>query len=116
MALPLTVEMVAHAYEYLCCTAPFNKWNLPASEDIKFSIIRKKDRYAHYQLVRGVHHIALSSRFVGRHESLLSTLCHEMIHLHMASVCAEERDDHGPTFSKYADRVCKIHEFDRLIF
>lgn len=116
MSLTLNPEMLAHAYEYLCCTPPFNKWNLPASEDVRFSIIRKKDRYAHYQLVAGVHNIAVSSRWVGRHELLLATLAHELIHLHMEQACVEERNVHGPVFQKYADRVCKLHEFDRLIF
>jgi hypothetical protein len=26
------------------------------------------------------------------------------------------RDHHGAAFQKFADRVCKIHEFDRLTF
>jgi hypothetical protein len=26
------------------------------------------------------------------------------------------RDPHGKAFQKFADRVCKIHEFDRLTF
>jgi hypothetical protein len=44
---------------------PFDRWNLPPSEDIKFSIIKKADRYAHYQMVNGVHHIAVSTKLSG---------------------------------------------------
>lgn len=116
MSLTLNPEMLAHAYDYLCCTPPFNKWNLPASEDVKFSISRKRDRFAHYQMIGGVHHIVFSTRYVGRHESLIATMAHELIHLHMAESCVDEKNDHGPAFQKYADRVCKLHEFDRLIF
>lgn len=116
MTLPLTTELLAHAYEYLCCIPPFSKWNMPPAEDVKFLIIRQKDRYAHYQWVNGVHHIAVSSKIVGRHESLLSTLSHEMIHLHCRSVGMCKDDPHGKAFQKLADRVCKIHEFDRLAF
>lgn len=115
MSLTLNTEMLAHAYDYLCCTPPFSKWNMPPSEDVKFAVIRKKDRFAHYFMQGGVPHIELSSGRVGRHDTLLSTLAHEMIHLHMQAACVGGKD-HGPAFQKYADRVCKLHEFDRLIF
>ncbi len=115
MTLPLTPEMLAHAYEYLCCTPPFNRWNMPPAEDVHFAVGRRRDRFAHHQLRDGVHHIELSSRWVGRHESLLSTLAHELIHLHMVQSCVRG-EPHGPAFQRYADRVCKIHDFDRMLF
>lgn len=115
MTLPLTPEMLAHAYDYLCCCQPFNKMNMPHSEDVRFSIGRRKDRFAHYQMIGGAHHIELSSRFVGRHITLLSTLSHEMGHLYLEQNCID--DGHGPGFQKLADRICKYHpEFDRLNF
>ena len=116
MPLALTKEALAAAYDYLCHFEPFSGWNLPPSEDVKFQVIRKKDRYAHYQMVGGVHHIAVSSRFVGRHELLLSTLAHELCHLHCEATCMSTSNPHDATFHKLADRICKIHEFDRLIF
>jgi hypothetical protein len=115
MTLPLNVEMLAHAYDYLCCTPPFDKWNLPPSEDVKFLIIRHKDRTAHYVFDNG-HQIAISRAYVGRHEMLLSSLAHEMAHLFMRQNCWNRRNPHDATFHKYADQICKVHEFDRLIF
>jgi len=116
MPLPLNVEMLALAYDYLCCLPPFSKWNMPPSEDVKFIVIRAPDRYAHYQMVDGVHSIAVSTKFVGRHENLLSTMSHEMIHLHMKAARMSARNPHGKAFQKLADEVCKIHDFDRLTF
>jgi hypothetical protein len=117
MSLALTPEMLAHAYEYLCCTLPFSKWNMPPSEDIKFLVIRSADRYAHYQLVNDIHHIAVSVRFVNRHQTLLSTLSHEMVHLHVRSAGIRQRHAHGRAFQRLADEVCFHHpEFDRLNF
>ena len=116
MALPLNAEMLALAYDYLCCLPPFSKWNMPPSEDVKFIVIRAPDRYAHYQMVDGVHNIAVSTRFVGRHENLLSTMSHEMIHLHCKAARIPMRTPHGKAFQKLADEVCKIHDFDRLTF
>lgn len=39
-----------------------------------------------------------------------------MIHLHMEVSCIAANNPHDAAFHKYADRICKIHEFDRLIF
>jgi len=114
MPLVLTPEMLACAYDYLACQDPFKGWNLPHSEDVKFSVSRKRDRYAHYQMIGGVHHIVVSKLFVGRHELLLSTLAHEMTHLHQEQCCLPT--SHDVAFHKFADKICRIHEFDRLIF
>ena len=116
MALTLTPEMLAHIFDFLACQKPFSAWNLPPSEDVTFLVIRKADRYAHYQMVDGVHTIAVSAKFVGRHETLLSTMAHEMIHLHCVAAGIRMRNPHGKAFQKLADEVCKIHEFDRRIF
>lgn len=114
--IPLNAEMLACAYDYLCCSPPFDTWNMPPSEDVRFLVIRSPDRYAHYQMVDGVHHIAVSKRYVGRHESLISTMAHEMIHLHCRAARIQMRNPHGRAFQAFADEVCKIHEFDRKIF
>jgi len=116
MAITLTAEMLEHAYEYLCCQKPFNTWNLPPSEDVKFLVIRSADRYAHYQMVGGVHHIAVSTKFVGRHEVLIATIAHELIHMHCRNARIYMRNPHGKAFKKLADDVCKAHDFDRLTF
>jgi hypothetical protein len=116
MTLPLTTDMLAAAYEYLCCAPPFSKWNMPPSEDVKFKVIKHKDRQAHYYTFGDVHHIEISSHFVGSHNNILATMSHEMIHLHISQACLKQRGHHDKTFNKYADRVCKIHGFDRLVF
>ena len=116
MALKLTAEMLAFAYDYLACQKPFSSWNLPPSEDVKFLVIRKADRYAHYQMVDGVHNIAVSAKFVGRHETLLSTMAHEMTHLHCTAAGIKMRNPHGKAFQALADEVCRHMEFDRRIF
>ncbi len=108
--------MLAHAYEYLACLPPFNGWNLPSSEEVKFSVNSSRKNFAHYQMAGGVHHISFSSRFIGRHEILIATMAHEMIHLHQEQACIAGDNAHDAAFHKYADRICKIHEFDRLIF
>lgn len=116
MPIPLNSEMLASAYDYLCAQKPFSSWNLPPSEDIKFAVIRRMDRYAHYQTRGGRRYIEVSSRLVGRHEILIATIAHEMIHLHQDMIGILGSNPHDAAFHKLADKVCKIHEFDRLTF
>lgn len=112
--LPLTPELLAHAYDYLTCLPPFVKFNMPPSDDIKFRVIKSKKIFARYFIEGGVHHIDVSNKMVGSHIVLLSTLAHEAIHLHLEEIGA--CDLHGPAFQGLADKVCEIHGFDRLTF
>lgn len=108
MPIQLTPEMLRLAYDYLAVQKPFSKWKLPPSKEVKFRVSRHKDRFGHHQMIGGVVHIVFSSCFVGRHETLLATMAHELIHFKDAS--------HGRVFQGLADKVCRLHEFDRLTF
>lgn len=114
MPIKLTTEMMAHCYDMLAATPIMGKWNLPPSEDIKFKLIKKTDRFAHHTVIGGVHHIAVSIKFVGTFQTLIATMAHEMIHVHQDQAGLPRNDGKG--FQKIADRVCKELEFDRLIF
>ena len=114
MPIPLNAEMLAHCYDMLAATPCMAKLNLPPSEDIKFRIIRRKDRFAHHEVIGGVHHIAVSSRFVGTFETLVPTMCHEMLHI-FQDINDLPRDD-GAGFQRLADKICRELHFDRLIF
>lgn len=116
MTLPLTVESLAAAYDYLCEFPPFSKWNMPPSEDVSFKVLKTKDRTAHYVKISKGHEIAMSSAYVGSHEMLLSSMAHEMLHLHCSQTCWNRRNPHDAAFQRFADRICKIHGFDRLLF
>lgn len=114
MPITITKEMLAHCYDMIAATPVMAKLNLPPSEDVKFHIIRKTDRFAHHQVVGGIHHISISSRVVGSFTTLIPTMCHEMIHVYQ-DVARLPRND-GKGFQKLADKICKALEFDRLIF
>ena len=116
MTLKLTPEVLAGAYEYLCLCEPFCRWNLPDSEDITFRVTRHRDRMAHYCRQGTKTEIVVSSAYIGRTESLMTTMAHEMIHLHQALVGMENAAQHNAAFRKIADHVCEIHGFDPLLF
>lgn len=114
MILPITVEMVEHIYSYLSCCPPFDKFSMPPAEDVKFKIIKTRRLFARYYAVGDKHHIEVSCKLVGSHMVLLTSVAHELIHLHLNEVDA--CDEHGPNFQMIADEVCAIHGFDRLTF
>ncbi len=119
MALPLTPETLAAAYDLLCTTPPFNKWNLPDHEDVTFKVTKSKDYIAACRRSdKGNYLIEVSSSYVGRTAYLLETMAHEMIHVHEVGtgICKSGRSDHGVSFKKFAGQVCEIHGFDPKVF
>ena len=116
MTLHISREMLAAAYGYLVCQKPFAGWKLPPSDEVKFGVIKRKDRFAHYQMRAGKHHIEFCHDSFVRHENLISTMAHEIIHLYAENNGIASAYSHGKGFQRLADRVCKIHGFDRTTF
>ena len=117
MTLPLTPEMMACAYEYFCHTPPFNKWNLPASEDVKFVVVRDPNTAGWHKMVDDKHIIGLSRGAIGRTHSLMEVMAHEMIHAHQRETNMETKGAaHNAAFLKLAKRVCDVHGFDPKLF
>lgn len=120
MSLTINKEMLGPAYDYLRATKPFSRWKLPAADEVIFGIIPNKDRSAHYYCRKsdGRHVIECSSHWNTRHVVLLSSLAHEMAHLHLNLTGRHSsRNPHNAEFWRLADRICKNHvEFDRAGF
>lgn len=120
MTLPLTAEMLAAAYDYLRVTPPFNRWNLPESEDVKFSVSKSARDYAAYRWDGKQHTICLSAKAIGFTNTLHLYLAHEMVHMHLEERGWESRtggpDTHNAAFRKLAARVCAAHGFDPKAF
>lgn len=118
-SLPLTPEVLAAAYDYLVTTQPFANWNLPDSDDIKFRVIRSRKVFAQY-IYDGGHTIEVSSGTVGHTKTLMETMAHELVHLHLRITGMESRskseDVHNMPFRKLAAKVCATHGFDPKAF
>jgi hypothetical protein len=116
MTIPLTSETLAAAWDYVCSMPPLSEWNLPASDEISFRVIRTKKVYGQLSYNKK-YVIEISAAKCGRHETILSTLCHEAAHMHQHSACfMNRRNAHDAAFWALADQVCAIHEFDRKLF
>lgn len=98
--------MLAAAYDLLAECPPFTRWNMPPSEDVRFLVNRDRKNYGRCAIAAGKPpEICLSSRTVSTMDTLMATMAHEMIHLHMDTSGMKDRGDHGPAFVKMAARA-----------
>lgn len=117
-----TVETMRALYDLLLTTPPFNTWDLPDSEDMKFRLGKNRTHFGWYddgrRGTRKQHYkpvIVMSTRLVHSLASGIAFMAHEMIHIHQSKHMSGDKE-HGPAFKKLADQVCKIHGFDRGLF
>ena len=118
MSLPLTPENLRAAYDFLCTTAPFNKWNLPEGDDVTFKVSRSRTTAALLTYWGDRTELTVSSALNGHTDTLLSSVAHEMIHLHerQCGIKSTGENAHGRAFRKWAAQVCDAHGFDPKIF
>ncbi len=118
MALNLTPDMLAQAYDFLCTTAPFKGWHLPHSDDIGFHVVRNPHIIADFTVEHDDSVNIRVSTLKGIHtNTLLMTVAHEMIHLHQyRKKIDSKRVEHNANFKRHARRVCKIHGWDETVF
>lgn len=99
------------AYDFLSESPPFNRWNLPDSDDVTFRVVRSKTNYGWHQFDGRRHTIAISSVTVRNTPVLVTTMAHEMIHVHECATC-RPRGEHSKAFRKWAAQVCRAHGFE----
>lgn len=120
MALCLTPETLAAAYQYLCTTEPFKAWSLPDAEDVGFKVVRTRLKQAWYQWDGERHTITASQGRIAQTTTLMQAVAHEMILLHLEEIGMESRshscDTHNAAFRVLAAQVCKAHGWDVKAF
>lgn len=119
MALRLTPEILCAAYDFVASTEPFNRWNLPEGEDIRFVVTKSRGVFARY-IWDGRHTIEVSSASVAFSSTLIEKISHEAIHMHLQITGMESRSNdpnvHNTAFRKLAALVCSRHGFDPKAF
>lgn len=109
----VTPDSLKGAYDFLRVCKPFDKWKLPESDDVKFHVIRARGVMGEFLAPNSIRVSAHSCRSI---ETTLMTMAHEMIHLYQYIRGTETRGEHNAEFHRLADRVCKIHLWDRGVF
>jgi len=121
----LTPDMLSAGYDFLRHTKPFDGWNLPEPEDMRFDVLKGASRFGDCCERKGQFIIRVSEALHQRYTGVLATLAHEMIHLHMDNLaCASkyrrlrtDNSTHGPGFRALAIEVCDAFpEFDPVTF
>ena len=120
--MTLTEDILRAAYAYLAETPPFNKWNLPDAEDVKFVVgTRGRDQGECRTVVysqgtpdeRCDFTIMISKWHHNYTFTLLQTMAHEMVHVHQRHNCINRgKRSHGTDFKALALEVCECHGFD----
>lgn len=110
MSLPLTPEILQSVYDLLLVCPPFNNWNLPDSDDIKFKVVRTRGTRGWYRGGDGTHEIAVSETLHGHLMSVIATIAHEMCHIHLVQCGGTFR--HSKAFYKLVEEACTIHGLD----
>ena len=106
-------EIARATYAFLSELPPFNTWNLPEADDVKFLVFRDKSMYAYYNRRRRRHIIGINQNIKTLH-LLMHVMAHEMIHLYQGTTGMETRAQHNAAFHALAKRVTKEHGFDPM--
>lgn len=119
MSLKLSPSILRLAYDLLCATEPFSRWNLPDGEDVTFQVLRTRNVSAQIYTdgtKRPI--ISISGGTNGHINTVLSSLAHEMVHLHehRCKIRFRGADHHGAAFRKWAAQVCEAHGYDLKLF
>lgn len=102
-----TPDMMAACYDMLLCTPPFNRWNLPRSEQVEFYIELNPARYGAYEVDRT--RIWISSLCKDT-PTFVQVMAHEMVHLRQCIKGKRSATEwHGRDFKTMALQVCHFH-------
>lgn len=117
MTICLTPEILRACYDFLSECPPFDRWNLPAGEDVIFKVVRNPQNFAMHSRVGKKHCIEVSTRSVGHVDTLVATMAHEMIHAHEGNVCAARSDvEHSAAFRNGPNRSVMSWDLTRSVF
>ena len=113
----LTSTILKNIYIMLVVCTPFDKWNMPLPEQIRFIVDFDPDVMGTYLYDDGGKHehiITISAARCGFLETVIRTMAHEMIHASRweTSTCAWQK--HDKTFKHRAKMVANELGFDPL--
>ncbi len=115
MALTLTPQALHSAYSYLAATKPFCDWSLPATDSISFEVVSGIAVHGYVQESEkrgGPLTLGISEEANQHTLTLMMTIAHEMVHLHLKQIQFRGWKNHGPRFRAIAAEVCAAHGFD----
>jgi hypothetical protein len=104
--MKLTPAVLSNLYASLACCYPYSRWKMPLPEEIHFVVTDDPELMGTYLYSSDEfeHTITVSSARCGHYYTVLTTLCHEMIHMSFYRQKGDKWLHHGKPFR---DR-CKL--------
>jgi len=119
----LTPVMLERSYEYLRATPPFNRLRMPSADAVQFAVVKSKPKnpfYGRAELDRkNPALVEICCANVKTTFDLISTMAHEMVHVHLRETSPRLKNPyapHGRKFQTLAAAVCRQHGFDPKTF
>ncbi len=113
--LHITPELVIASYDLCRLSAPIRSWRLPHPDQLQFTILTTRDRFAHFKASSdGRHEMAFSTAMIGTLDTLNRAMLHELCHLQAYRL--EKSTGHGRCWKALRNRVCLHHHLDPKCF
>jgi len=113
--MKLTPVILKEIYEVLSICEPFDKWNMPYADEIKFEVTQDMDCMGTYLYDDGSdfeHTITISAARCGHLDTVIRTMAHEMIHCSRHGTVTDAWLKHDKTFRNRARLVSQAMGFD----
>jgi hypothetical protein len=113
--MKLTPVILKEIYEVLSICEPFDKWNMPYADEIKFEVTQDMDCMGTYLYDDGSdfeHTITISAARCGHLDTVIRTMAHEMIHCSRHGTVTDAWLKHDKTFRNRAKKVSQAMGFD----
>ena len=112
----ITENNIANLYDTLIQFPVFDEFRLPPSSKIDFQVVHDNSICGQYEPPEAgePHVITISTAKCGHLDTVIKTLCHEIIHMicYLESPKTEKYTSHKGLFSKLQKRVAKMYGFD----
>jgi|GEM_PF-484459 hypothetical protein len=116
--MKLTPAIIRNLYSAMVCCEPFCRWKMPLPETVMFIVDADMEAMGTYLWDDGnpkyEHIMTISEARCGHLYTVMTTLCHEMIHMSRAGTVTEAWTKHDATFRRRAKRVANELGFDPL--
>lgn len=114
--LHIKPQHVEAVYECLRNFEPWRSLGLPHAEEVEIHVKARRDCYAEYIKLDGVHKVMVSSILIGGFETLASVVGHEMLHLAQEIHGTSNSAQHNAEFRRLARIACRDMIWDERAF
>lgn len=112
----VTPKVLKSAYSHLRSLKPFNRWNLPPPDKVRFALHCGRDHAVYMNHTRP--HIEVNRDTHTTHVQILMSVAHEMVHLRqdIQGRLPISANPHNAAFRRMARAICAEFGWDVQVF